>query len=103
MSDVVHWTYLPIWKPKNLSNEKILSAIRFAANEWNLCMKGLVELKEGSGNLQIRISFDNKIDKKLHPNRIAECRTFKNSDYNDNKRLISREIKNYRDFFVNNL
>lgn len=157
MSDIVHWTYLPIWKPKNLSNEKILSAIRFAANEWNLCMKGLVELKEGSGNLQIRISFDNKIDKKLHPNRIAECRTFKNprqweisfdsreqwhvggwrkflgvgydlrssalhefghvfalphsndvdfimhSDYNDNKRLISREIKNYRDFFANNL
>ena len=76
MSDIVHWTYLPIWRPKNLSHEQILSALRGAANEWNFCMKGLVEFKEGSGDLQIRICFDQKIDKKLHPNRIAECRTF---------------------------
>lgn len=78
MSDIVYWNYLPLDKPANLSHSQILSAIRQAANEWNLCMKGLVELKEGSGDLQIRISFDNKIDKKLHPNRIAECRTFNN-------------------------
>jgi hypothetical protein len=155
MSDIVHWTYLPIWKPKNLSNEQILSAVRFAANEWNLCMKGLVELKEGNGEFQIRICFDQKIDKKLNPNRIAECRTFRNprhweisfdsrenwhvggwrkmlgigndlrssalhefghvfklphcknldfimfSEYNDKTKLNSREIKFYRDFFVN--
>jgi hypothetical protein len=76
MSDIIHWTYLPLAKPSNLSNDQILSAIRFAANEWNLCMKGLVELKEGSGELQIRISFDNKINKKTHPKRIGECRTY---------------------------
>lgn len=157
MSDIVHWTYLPIWKPKNLSHEQILSAIRHATNEWNFCMKGLVELKEGNGELQIRICFDQKIDKKLNPNRIAECRTFRNPrrweisfdsrekwhvggwrkmlgigydlrssalhefghvfalphaesvdfimyhDYNDSKKLNSREVKNYREFFVNNL
>lgn len=157
MSDIVHWNYLPIWKPKNLSDEQILSAIRHAANEWNFCMKGLVELKEGSGEFQIRICFDQKIDKNLNPNRIAECRTFRNPhrweisfdsrqkwhtggwrgmlgvghdlrssalhefghvfalphaenadfimyhDYNNRKKLSSREIKNYREFFINNL
>lgn len=78
MSDIVYWTYLPLHKPANLTHQQILSALRLAANEWNFCMNGLVEFKEGSGDLQIRISFDNKIDKKLHPSRIGECRVYNN-------------------------
>jgi len=74
--DTVFWTYLPLWRPKNLSHQQILAALRQAANEWNSCMDGLVRFKEGSGELQIHIGLDQKIDKKLHPNRIAECRTF---------------------------
>jgi hypothetical protein len=78
MSDIVYWTYLPLTKPSNLTNQQILSALRLAANEWNFCMNGLVEFREGSGELQIHVSFDDKIDKKLYPSRIGECRTFNN-------------------------
>jgi len=75
---IVHWNYLPIDKPKNLSHQQIKESIQIAAKEWNSCLKGLVEFVEGTGDLQIRFAFDTKINKISHPNRIGECRQLKN-------------------------
>jgi hypothetical protein len=71
---VVYWNYLPIAKPKNLSHRQIRESIQEAATEWNSCLKDLVLFVEGRGDLQIRLAFDNKINKKVNPGRIGECR-----------------------------
>ena len=77
-SIIVHWNYLPINRPKNLSHVQIRTAIQQAAMQWNECLRGLVLFIEGCGNLQARFAFDAKIDKQTHPQRIGECRDFSN-------------------------
>jgi hypothetical protein len=78
MECIVNWNYLPSDKPKNLSHKQIKESIQSAAKEWNSCLAGLVKFVEGYGELQVRFAFDAKINKKLHPERIGECRQLKN-------------------------
>jgi hypothetical protein len=73
---IVYWTYLPLDKPKNLTHVEIREAIEAAATEWNKCLADYVIFKEGRGDLQIRLAFDDKINRKNNPGRIGECRRF---------------------------
>lgn len=75
---IVYWRYLPINHPKKISHDKIREAIIHAATEWNKAFENLVQFKEGNGELQIYIAFDEKIDKNKTPNRIGECRVYSN-------------------------
>ena len=75
---VIYWRYLPLNRPKNLTHEQVYNAIHLACVEWNKCLEGLVDLKEGTGELQIHLAFDTKIDKIKRPTRIGECRDYSN-------------------------
>jgi hypothetical protein len=55
---VLHWRYLPLNKPKNLTHEQIHNGITVACREWNKCLDNLIKLKEGTGELQIHLAFD---------------------------------------------
>jgi hypothetical protein len=77
-SELICWRYLPVNKPKNLSHAQIHNSIKHAANEWNKAFEGLVYFQEGTGDLQIRFSFDLKINKSTNPTRIGECRQYSN-------------------------
>jgi hypothetical protein len=70
----IHWTYLPLAKPRGMSHKEIELIIADAADEWNKAMHNLVSFQHGTGDLQVRLFFDNTIDKTKFPNRIAECR-----------------------------
>lgn len=74
----IHWTYLPIQSPINLTHVQIKDAVARACDEWNKCLAGLVELREGLGDLQVYISFDTKIDRKKYPTTIGQCRDYSN-------------------------
>ena len=73
----VFWRYLPLNKPKNLTHEQIHNSIAFACNEWNKCLNNLIILKEGSGDLQLHVAVDSKINKVTKPTAIGECRDYK--------------------------
>jgi hypothetical protein len=75
---VLHWRYLPLNKPKNLTHEQIHNGITVACREWNKCLDNLIKLKEGTGELQIHLAFDSKINRLKYPTRIGECRDFSN-------------------------
>lgn len=70
----VHWMYLPLMKPHNISHDEISEILSKAANEWNRTMQDLVSFEHGTGDLQVRLFFSNTIDKIKYPHRIAECR-----------------------------
>lgn len=70
----IHWMYLPLMKPHNMSHDEITAILRKATNEWNKAMQNLVAFEYGTGELQVRLFFGNAIDKIKHPDRIAECR-----------------------------
>lgn len=70
----VHWTYLPLMKPKNMTHGQIENIVARAANEWNKTMYDLVNFRCGTGDLQVRVFFGDSIDLIKYPNRIAECR-----------------------------
>jgi len=70
----VSCVFLPSHIPSNLTQTKIIVALKKAMSEWNRTMAGLVEFKYGYGELQCRIFFDGTIDKQKYPTRVAECR-----------------------------
>lgn len=70
----VHWMYLPLQAPKNITHDETVVIIAKAAGMWNRAMQNLVSFAHGTGELQVRLFFSNTIDQKKHPNRIAECR-----------------------------
>ena len=70
----VHWTYLPLQAPKNISHDEAVAIISKAAGMWNSAMQNIVSFEHGTGDLQVRLFFDSSINIEKHPNRIAECR-----------------------------
>ena len=72
----IHWTYLPVAKPKNFTHFEVIDIISIATAQWNAAMSGLVKFEQGRGELQSRFFFGKSIDKIKHPNRIAECKDY---------------------------